>query len=507
MDDYRTLLKDVEKARENIERYSDKMWKVEQKKDNIEYDIEVLDGEIDDHLKQVNDHKQTYKEWAKRPDEYFAKFYGASKKDRLKDQQKQIDLWVDGLKKLESKKAVMQSNVKDLEDEWDAMDEVRYDKVDIPFMANKRYRDYVEYMDNYSYEEGSMLDHDIFMFTLEGQPELPEPPEYSLAEGTQAIEDHMRESGMLDDAPFNDYEFGAYGDVTQTVGSKTWAIEPDETLPENGVEVKSPPMPLPDFMKILPKMFAWISKWGDTTRACGFHVHMGVKGESNLEGKINYLKMLLFLDEQYIWNVFSDRMKSSYVIAAKEKLGQQTYVDNNKIFDKKKIIMKLSTNHYDAINFEHAEDGHIEFRHMGSSGYHKKLNDVKKSIAHFSHNVSIGLDPEFKKKEYALKLKRILNKMELFMYERMMAKFKGMVYDKDSYVKYGMDRKDQMGVEVIMKTLEKKIKPLKAIYKVDRKIHGHLARNATFLSTVNWEFDQLMKKYLSKNAIIKLNEL
>jgi len=63
------------------------------------------------------------------------------------------------------------------------------------------------------------------------------------------------------------------------------------------------------------------------------------------------------------------------------------------------------SSHYNSVNWENVDDGHLEVRWLGGTNYHKKWKEVKEALGRFASTLIIGLDPEYKKKEYISKVR------------------------------------------------------------------------------------------------------
>jgi len=226
----------------------------------------------------------------------------------------------------------------------------------------------------------------------------------------------VRDNGF----PFGKYKIGFYGDVTPKIGDNFWAIEPDSSLGSSGIEVKSPVVPLKEFIEIMPNVFDWIKKHGRTTESCGFHVNMSIKGINNLKSNLDLYKLIVFLDEEYIYKFFSSRKNNDYAESLKQKIlkgGIGVNIDRKdikKIVDNEKIKKFINFNHHDSITFEGLNSEHpdwIEFRYLGGSNYHKKWSNIKPIVARYAYYLNIAVNPNYKKKEYIKKLLRLLNKI------------------------------------------------------------------------------------------------
>ncbi len=505
--DWDEFERDVDSAKSQYEQIQDEMHEEQQEIDSLKEDLDTAESERDDYEEQMGTEEENRDEAQGEVDRLEAEIEAlTSEMDDLEDDgdkaemetdigalgydldeaekfldtmQAQYDTMERLHRQAEGTVEVLESNISDKESELENRQDYYLDEIDWPSMGS----DYINFMEDIGYGSAEI---DTFDIVVE-DGDLPESPSYVIPEqggdvNAESIENHMDNNGMLNDAPFDKYEFGEYGKVTQKVGSKTWAIEPDSSV-EGGAEVKSPPMELPKFMKMLPDMLSWIEKYGSTDSSTGMHVHMSIKGVKSLTNELNRLKMIMFMDEGWIWKFFEDRMSNSYVQSVKDKLksgGTIEDKDTKKIFNNKKIALKLATTHFDAISFQSADKGHVEYRYLGGNGYEYKEKELSAAIGMFAHNLSLGYDSEYKKKEYHTKLQRVFNKMELFELEWKRDRMLTAIQDVQSLL-LGSEVKR---INKLIKTMGVKIKVLKGLYKLDTKTSGLLRRNGEYMFSI-----------------------
>jgi hypothetical protein len=213
-----------------------------------------------------------------------------------------------------------------------------------------------------------------------------------------------------DKLPFDDYEFGdPFG------AYDTWFITTDASLPENGVEIISPTMSIKDALKYMKGMFDFIEKYGKTKYKTGLHVNMSYKGKHLRE--LDTLKLMLFMDEGFVWKYFPGRENNRYAESNFYELirtiqNQQKDPELEQIadvlVDKYRNKVKGPNEKFFGINT--SNEDRIEFRYLGGSGYHKKYDKIQTAIGKYAVYLKIGLDPKERQKEYILKLERLYNK-------------------------------------------------------------------------------------------------
>jgi hypothetical protein len=495
-DAYDNAYRDWQKYMDDISDWEKEAQTYEEETETMSSDIDVLGDAISELDDYANDEEEFQKEWIEgevldnwvftnNHDHVYTIVPGRLHKpfdikefDTIKKLEKMI-------KSLDAVKDDMESTISYREDEG------RYEEVTMPYLLDGRFANYIDYMrdiyDNFGYGEDvedSMKNGEY----IPGDGDNPPRPEDYSDEIGGADYMEFEDILNLDDAPFRNYTIGDYGSSNPQPGSTMWAIEPDGSLDAGGVEIKSPPMPLPDFLKIMPKMFDWMDD-NDyyTNNSTGFHIHMSFKKPSK---DFDALKLVLFTDEGYIFDKFSSRINNQYVKSVKEKLkkdGLLKPTDRKKLFDEKKLILNYvgSKGHFDALNVVDLEKNHVEFRYMGSD-YMKKEKDINSVIGNYAHNMSLAADPEYKRKEYVLKLQRIFNKMEYFATSEKLDKLKGIIQlevDRDPEF-------DPRKYDKLMKKWETIIKSLGKVYKIKRKDKMALIRNNGFMNSIDVEFQK-----------------
>ncbi len=453
-----------------------------------EYDI--FEREIYKAIEQYSDINNEMYDEEKEIDKLRTKLDDAEEKQ---EQGAQSNLNKNTIKFLEKEIASREKKLENRQDSY-------LDEIDWPTIPEN----YEQYMEN---NGTSVSDYDDVFTIVAEDGDMPPGPDEPLGKDSPEEMENFMEGGMMNDAPFKIYKFGGlYDNLQQQPGQKWWAIKPDESLSEGGVEVVSPPMPLPEFMKLLPKMLKWIKEYGHTDRTCGFHVHLGLKGKSSLEDDIDDLKMIMFMDEGWVWNAFNERLDISHVQSAQKRLAKDATLSNRDvkdIFNKKKFAMRLASIHQDAINFENADGGHIEYRYMGGTDYEKKSNQLVAGIGRFAYNFSLGFDKNFKRKEYAHKVARLFNKIELFEYQKLAQ----LAVNKRGFFlrravpggeKMPLSSKDQAKLDLLIKKWSKQRDIRIKQSKLDGKTERNLLNNVSLVKSIMAEYEKEIKKTLSK---------
>jgi len=490
VDEYRedteSLKSDADEMQEKIDVIGDAIDAQTDHTDELQTEIEELESEnddLDDKISNLGDgDSQTALE-----------SLISSNKSKIILKQKSIDDNNDKEAEWQDEMIEFERNIKENDEDIKYREEEgEWEHIETPYASVESMPSYFEYMTEYmgwsksdlETEPGSQLNHlpdyDNGNYDFDGD-----------------FEGAIESTGMLDMAPFDDYVISDYGDNPQKVGDKFWSIEPDSSLSDDGLEVKNPPMKLPKFMNdYLDDMFKWINSVGYTDSSCGFHCHMSLR---KTIGDLDFLKLVLFTDEEWIYTAFEERANTNYSKSVKDKIKSGTILnkrDLDDLFKKKKLIMKMqiSHEHFDAINVLDAKTGHVEFRYMGGTDYSKKLKDVRATIGVYAHNLSLAMDPNYKRKEYQHKLQRVFNKMELF--------FLGKMIDRLVLLRDDTDNKATPADKKVIWKREREIrsryKQLSSVYKLDSKTIKSLERNTAFMRGIHTDVEIQARKGLSK---------
>jgi len=359
-------------------------------------------------------------------------------REEIDDEIKELKTSITALKKIKKEDAII---------EWAEEQNIDYDFVErnpyaMPVVPN----DLVAWWEDYHNIDYDSISQSIYSAILYDEEDdfynLPNPRDKAIEEGFEDWEERAQACLAQQDLPFSNYSLG---DTQKGGGGDIWSIVSDSTLhPDGGVEIISPQMSIVEAATMVPKVFAFIKKHGDTPSAdYGLHVHMSYAG-ANMKKKLDVLKMMLFMDEGWIAKNFDDRVDSEYAQSMLSLLDKSfaqdwweedfdvelTMAANKPVYprhkkpDPIKILTTYkprkywkqfkagkyipSSSHYNSVNWESLEEGHMEVRWLGGKGYHNKWNEVKEAMGRFANAMLLGLDPEYMKKEYIKKLYRLI---------------------------------------------------------------------------------------------------
>ena len=208
-----------------------------------------------------------------------------------------------------------------------------------------------------------------------------------------------------------------------------YIIEPDSSLdPDDsvdmGLEIVSPPMPLPAAIDQLRRVIEWADGSGDayTNRSTGLHMGVSLPYKG---GDVDPVKLILFMGDRNILDTF-DRQSNSYARSAYERL--ESKIRGMKNAGPKQIsgIMDLMKNNLieladrelkkggllgDKYVSVHPQDGYIEFRGPGGDylATENRLDGVlENTMLRLAYAMSIAGDNSAHRQEYAKKLYKVL---------------------------------------------------------------------------------------------------
>jgi hypothetical protein len=216
------------------------------------------------------------------------------------------------------------------------------------------------------------------------------------------------------------------GDDYHTVNREPdlWIFEPDGSIDDptgksGGIELVSPPMLLPKAFDALDKFWSWAIKSKiKTNDTCGFHVGVSLPDHNNQS--IDYLKLMMFLGEDYILKAFGRenneytesivkkiRTKLSYLWKNEKDQSIEALKTNIKNLAKVSFLQELTkvSDRHVTVNLQN--NNYIEFRAAGGN-YLDNKEKIMTTIMRYVKAVSMAASDE-NSDEYAKKLYKLLS--------------------------------------------------------------------------------------------------
>jgi hypothetical protein len=205
-----------------------------------------------------------------------------------------------------------------------------------------------------------------------------------------------------------------------------WIVEPDSSLePDDredyGLEIVSPPMPLLVALDKLQEVSDWANDPNEgnayTNESTGLHMGVSVPYKG---GDVDYLKLILFLGDEYVLQQFG-REANTYTKSAMKsfreniKSGRADPAGAMKLMQhgllelaQKEIQKGVGTGKYTSA---HIQNGYIEFRSAGGDWLAEESADPEKlssTMLRYARAMQIAADPSADRREYAKKLYKLV---------------------------------------------------------------------------------------------------
>jgi hypothetical protein len=202
-----------------------------------------------------------------------------------------------------------------------------------------------------------------------------------------------------------------------------WILEPDSSIvtPDDrkygGLELvtPSPPFPVSQALGWIDLVFDWARNYGcHTNTSTGFH--MSVSLPSQTTQNLDWIKLVLFLGDQHVLEIFG-RQANTYTASALKILD--THVRDNPNFPVEQalgslrkglgnlasqVMGKPHTDKYTSVNMKNK---YVEFRSAGGN-YLENQQAIKTTLLRYVRAIAIAGDPQAEKQEYATKLYKLL---------------------------------------------------------------------------------------------------
>ena len=308
-----------------------------------------------------------------------------------------------------------------------------------------------EFRDNYYVNDDSSFFEDVGlnrMTDIADRFDLPWPYLYDSNEGEYGeanideVADELSEVlGMKVVASYS------YHGTTRKPGQ--FIIEPDSSLsPDNsedaGLEIISPPMPIPEAMEKLNQVIEWAQAKGCyTNTSTGLHMGVSLPGQKSFaeaegdevesapvaEKPIDFMKLALFLGDQHVLKEFG-RQANHYCSSSLKKMKEKKWSPQQIATAMEKMRGNLINLAYkdladrspgrDSINMK---DNYVEFRGAGGDYLSKEsdqgMDFLENTLLRYVQALAIAGDPNAYRQEYAKKLYKLIspegdNTLDLF---------------------------------------------------------------------------------------------
>lgn len=222
----------------------------------------------------------------------------------------------------------------------------------------------------------------------------------------------------------------------------SWIMEPDSSLePSNdedaGIELISPPLPLPEALAKFDAISAWARSRGVyTNSSTGLHMNISIP-----VSEVDYVKLILFMGDQYVLDQFG-RGANSYTRSAYEKISDLVRSKRRSVREvtqsspgvysggvdiaaamelMKKNLIELAGRYvqggvggskYTSAHVKDTGKGtYIEFRGPGNDWLddRESVKTARDTMLRFARAMTIAGDPSAERREYAKKFYKLLS--------------------------------------------------------------------------------------------------
>lgn len=165
-----------------------------------------------------------------------------------------------------------------------------------------------------------------------------------------------------------------------------WKIEPDLSLGYDGVELITGPLPYVNAKFYLLKVLKILqSSEFRTDDKCSIHINISFDKDKtiNVLDKLNKLKLILNVDEEFIYKYFPERKNNFYAKSVKKLIPFKSYDFTNNAADILLNSLELPDTKYYGINLLNIFNGRVEYRYIGSENYQYKTSEILELMDYF----------------------------------------------------------------------------------------------------------------------------
>jgi len=280
--------------------------------------------------------------------------------------------------------------------------------------AEDNWRDSWDYPSERDFLEAEGL-HTMMDVYNEARGDISWPYMMGQNNGGDSPSDVAYEFGQAIGRPWNasDNYHGARREAGKYVVEPDGSLEPDDPSSEGGLEFVSPPLPVDEMLSDLRKVIDWAKGRGCyTNESTGLHMNVSVPNFSR--EKLDFVKLALFIGDEYILKQF-DRIGNTYCKSAMGLVkGAATPEKVQQVMERmkqdldtaaSKIIHTGATSKYTSIN---TKDGYIEFRSPGGNWLDANMDQLETTLLRFVVGMDIALDENKYKQEYAKKFYKMI---------------------------------------------------------------------------------------------------
>jgi len=209
------------------------------------------------------------------------------------------------------------------------------------------------------------------------------------------------------------------------------------------------PQNYPSISPIVTPLLEWIKTSAKTNTTTGIGVSLSFNNGSlktvTSISNMDVAKMILKIDEEYLYSRFPDRKESPFCLSIKKLMPFNEFLNTSNPFRNLNTSFKMPNTTYYGLDLTEKSYGVLNFNYIGGKGYEEKPLQVEESIKYFIINTYQVLNISEYTKEMEYEMTKILEGY---------SKFRRCYYDPEFFL---AEYKDiQVGVD--LKTVDQIIK-------------------------------------------------
>ncbi len=162
-------------------------------------------------------------------------------------------------------------------------------------------------------------------------------------------------------------------------------IEPDLSGGYDMVELVTGPIPYVNAKITLLKILKILQDIAKTDERCSIHINISFDGKKSekILGDLNRLKLILNIDEEYVYRFFPTRQDNIYAKSVKTIIPFKGYDYSNDAVNILVNNLELPDTKYYGINIQTVEKGRLEYRYIGGKNYQFKTSEILTLMDYF----------------------------------------------------------------------------------------------------------------------------
>lgn len=231
---------------------------------------------------------------------------------------------------------------------------------------------------------------------------------------------------LKNELDLQDVRTGGYHGVMRKEGrwilEQDGSLDPDDSDTDAGIEIVSPPMPLPEALDKLNRLAEWArdSDRGNayTNRSTGLHMGVSLPYKN---GSVDFVKLVLFLGDKKVLEDFG-RNANGYAKSAFDKLAaaikSRPLAAKDMAYMIQKNLIQLAEKQLGSFGQNekytsvHSQSGYVEFRGAGGRWLDRFADDqslLQATMARYAYAMYLAGRPDLEKQEYAKKLTKLIS--------------------------------------------------------------------------------------------------